>query len=94
MTGWAVAKYQHEQANPSVPKKSLRKVADIHGVNYRTLGRHVAGGVLMSEFNALKQKLSMPEEHIIVEYALEEADRGFPPSLKDLENVAEAILES
>jgi hypothetical protein len=40
-----------------------------------------------------KQKLSADKEHLIVDWSLEEADHGFPLSLKDIEKFANAIIE-
>ncbi|KDQ08329.1 hypothetical protein BOTBODRAFT_72631, partial [Botryobasidium botryosum FD-172 SS1] len=44
--------------------------------------------------NRLKQKLTVVEEKIIVEYTLTSANWGFPPTHLDIRTQANTILES
>lgn len=89
----AVDAYVQEQAKPEGTKKlGLRKIAEKFEVGFRTLGRLVNGGVTMSAFNASKQKLTPTEERVLVDFAKESADRGFPLHHSALEIYANAIL--
>ncbi|KDQ54525.1 hypothetical protein JAAARDRAFT_87022, partial [Jaapia argillacea MUCL 33604] len=51
------------------------------------------GGRGVSEFNATKQKLSVAEEKVLVEFILESATRGFPMNQKSIVRYANEILE-
>jgi hypothetical protein len=90
----ALDAYQQEKVKGTGPRSGLRKVAAKYGVNFMTLSRHACGGITMSKFNMMKQKLTPMEESIIVSYTLGEADRGFPPTYKATEKQANAIIES
>jgi hypothetical protein len=48
----------------------------------------------MSAFNAGKQRLAPAEEHVLVDFALESADQGFPLTHANLYKVADDILTS
>ncbi|TDL17553.1 hypothetical protein BD410DRAFT_690290, partial [Rickenella mellea] len=52
------------------------------------------GGRSITEMNAAKQKLTPAEERVLVDFALESADRGFPLTHRSIENYANNILES
>ncbi|KAF8588819.1 hypothetical protein K439DRAFT_1313379, partial [Ramaria rubella] len=57
-----------------------------------TLGQLSRGGLSISDFNTMKQRLSPKEERVIVDYVVGEADHGFPPTLKAIEKKANAIM--
>lgn len=88
----AVEVYNAEQLKPKGQRRSLRSVAYEFNVNYRTLGRHAEGSISLSAFNALKQKLTVAEENILVEFALGASDQGFPLTHETLANHANALL--
>ena len=48
----------------------------------------------MSQFNGTKKQLTDPEEQVIVDFALQSVDCGFPPTYQFLEHQVNAILES
>jgi len=48
----------------------------------------------MSAFNALKQKLTVAEENLLVEFALGCSDRGLPVTHSQLANYANSLLEA
>ncbi|OJA13082.1 hypothetical protein AZE42_11928 [Rhizopogon vesiculosus] len=48
----------------------------------------------MSSFNATKQKLTIAEEQVIVDFAAQSADRGIPLTHKAVKNAANEILRS
>ncbi|OJA14613.1 hypothetical protein AZE42_12128, partial [Rhizopogon vesiculosus] len=48
----------------------------------------------MSSFNTIKQKLTIAEEQVIVDFAAQSADRGIPLTHKAVENAANEILQS
>ncbi|GJE97395.1 DDE-domain-containing protein [Phanerochaete sordida] len=85
--------WENEQAKPEgMKKKSVRTIAKECDVSYSTLNRLVKGGRSLSAFNAKKRLLTAEEERTIVEYILESSDRALPPSLAEVELVANAIL--
>jgi hypothetical protein len=90
----AVQHYQDEQEKPAgVKKLSLRAVAALYpGISYSTLLKYVKPGhVTMGAFLASKQKITPPEERIMVDEALVASGRGFPKSHDDLTYEANAI---
>ncbi|KAJ6577266.1 hypothetical protein B0H19DRAFT_890226, partial [Mycena capillaripes] len=50
------------------------------------------GGRSISAFNASKQNLTHAEEHVLVDFILESADRGLPLSHKNIQAHADAII--
>lgn len=90
----AVEAYTIEQGKPKHERRSLRDVALKYRVAYTTLGRHYKGGVKMSAFNALKQKLTAAEELGLVEFMLGCADRGLPVSHAQTATCANELLEA
>jgi hypothetical protein len=93
----AVQLYHDEQAKPAGTKKlSLRAVAALFpGVNHNSLARYVNGEHRDRwAFVSSKQKLSPAQERVLVDEALEAADRGFPKSRDDLTFEANAILHA
>lgn len=46
----------------------------------------------MSAFNASKQRLTAPEERIVVDFCIESADRGFPLTVTNVYKSADNIL--
>ena len=92
----ALDEYLREQARPTTPghrKKGLRPIAEAHGVDYRALGRLAKGGQSISAFNASKQKLSIAEEHVLVDWILESSDRAMAPEGPNIETHANAIID-
>lgn len=87
----AVDEYKIEQQKEG-KKRGLRPIAEKHGVNFKTLSNLVNGGRSMSAFNASKQKLTHPEERVLVDFILESADCGLPLSHKNIQNHANAII--
>ena len=88
--------------NPFSMKKLCQLVSDdyyerkherIH-VDDSTLARLVKGGVTRTESNGKKAWLTKEEGHIIVQFTIEVARRGFPLSPKRLREHAEHILSA
>jgi len=90
----ALEAYRCEQAKPIGKKRGVRKIAIQHGVSYSTLNRLSRGGVSQSTFNATKRKLSNAEEQVVVDWILQGADHGFPPTSKGVQKATNEILES
>jgi hypothetical protein len=89
----AVNAYLHEKAKPDGSKKcGARPIADAHGVCYKTLLRLAQGNQSISAFNATKRKLTYAEEHILIDFILESADRAIPLTSKNIETHANGIL--
>ena len=84
---------QTRQLAPGEKWKGLRSVADTFpGVAYETLHRLHNGGHSISKFNVTKRLLTDEEEQVIVDFALQSSDRGFPSTHAFLEQQANAIL--
>ena len=80
---------------PGETQKGLQKVVTgFPRVSSETLLRLYQGEQSMSQFNGTKKQLTDLEEQIIVDFALQSADRGFPPTHRFLECQVNAILES
>jgi hypothetical protein len=90
----ALAAYTAEQAKPEQERKGLRPIAQQYGVSFKTLSRHYHNKQSMYSFNATKQKLTIAEEQVIVDFAAQSADRGIPLTHKAVENAANEILRS
>jgi hypothetical protein len=91
----AVREYRLEQMRPAAlgQKKSIRAVAESHGVSYSTLNRCVQGGRSITEANQEKQKVTLVQEWSLVQFMRESADRGFPLLHRQIEHHANAILQ-
>lgn len=87
---------EHEHAKPKgVAKMSLRKVAEKYKVARSTLSALFNGKrESISTFNASKQKLSVSEERLLVDYIKESANLGFPFVHRDLEAFADAVIQA
>lgn len=91
----AVNAYHREQAKPKgVARISLRKIADKYQVAKATLSA-IANGKRrpMSAYIASKQKVSVPEERVLVDYIKQSADIGFPLDNHNIEKFANAIIQ-
>ena len=71
---------QHQDCGEDVDdqQKSLRDIADHHGMSKSTLARRVQEGQSIREFNVTKQLLLTAEKTVLVQFILESADCGFP----------------
>ncbi|KIM87840.1 hypothetical protein PILCRDRAFT_53213, partial [Piloderma croceum F 1598] len=58
-----------------------------------TLSQHYKGRVLMSSFNSLKQKLTIMEEKVLVDFALGCTDHGLPMTYAQLAGYVNQLLE-
>ncbi|KAJ7110193.1 hypothetical protein C8R44DRAFT_743455 [Mycena epipterygia] len=59
---------QHNALKPKDKQTSLRKLAELHGVNKDTLSQRLAGNASIHEFNATKQKLTPKEERVLLAF--------------------------
>jgi hypothetical protein len=89
----AVQAYTAEQSKRE-GRRSLRDVASQYRVSHVTLSRQYKGALSVAAFNTLKQKITVSEEKILVDYALESADRGLPILHAVLASMANKLLES
>jgi len=85
--------YTAGQLKPKSERPSLRAVAAEHNVDFATLGRHVKGKLSMTDFNSLKQKLTVAEEQTLVQFAVGCSDRGLPLTHAALATYANHVLE-
>lgn len=77
---------------PGAEKVSMRSIAFKHRVSATTLGRLLNGGRPISEFNASKRHLTMPEMRVMLDFTKLMATRGMPLTHKQIEDRANAIL--
>jgi hypothetical protein len=64
-----------------------------HNVDFATLGCHIKGKLSMTDFNSLKQKLTVAEEQTLVQFALGCSDCGLPLTHAALATYANHVLE-
>ncbi len=89
----AVAEWR--QARDSGLKISFRNIAARHQVSSSTLERRCnQKGVPMTQFNAGKQRLTVTEESMLAQLNLESASQGFPLARNEIEQFANAILQT
>lgn len=105
---YATAKdlYLQEHRNPSSKGKSYQaiceEVSQAHfaatghriSLSKSTLQRHVKGGKIKSVSNAEKGWLTEEESKLVVSYAIDQAERGFPLKMKELKQHAEDLLKA
>ena len=63
-------------------------------LNHATIIRHANGGKPMAEFNAKKCLLLKEEEEVILGFAEETANRGFPLSHQQLHEHTDSIIKA
>jgi hypothetical protein len=92
----AILEYQAERAKPKEDRLGGRDIAQKHGVKHRTLMYHVEkeDAPTISAFNASKQKLSVAEERVLVDFIKDSADHGFPLTHRAIKSYANAALQS
>ena len=88
----AMDEYRWEQLKEK--PSSLCKIAAKFAVSFTTLGWLVKEGVSMSAFNLSKQKIKPEEEVVLVNFILESADQGLPPTHHSIKLYANDILKS
>ncbi|KIO25458.1 hypothetical protein M407DRAFT_8361 [Tulasnella calospora MUT 4182] len=89
----AIAHYQKLETTPGSTQMSLRSIALLHKVPHSTLHRLLNGGISISDFNASKRHLTPAENRILLNFAEDQAKRGFPLSHRKLKERANAILQ-
>ena len=89
----ALDAYQLELQKDERKHRGARKIANIFGVNYRTLTQLASDGTSMSTFNTSKQKLSLAEERVLVDFILESANHGFPLSHPEIVSIANTLIQ-
>jgi hypothetical protein len=89
----AVEAYRAELQKEPKTRKGLCTIANLHEVNHNTLAHAVNGKRSIDEANAMKQKLTVAEEHVLADFILKSADRGFPLTHRLIERYANAILQ-
>jgi len=89
----AVDAYHHEQTQELHEQKGARKIAQEHGIGkeWRTIINRYNGGRSGREAHEEQQKLTPAEEVIIVEFVRESANRGFPMTLRNIEQYANLV---
>ena len=82
------------EAIGSSKKISMRRAAQLYNVPYSTLRSRMMGATPAKEFRPKSHNLDAIEESVLVRYILDLDDRGFPPRLEDVEDMANYILAS
>ncbi len=91
----AVDAFNNAKQGYTSKKRTYDDVAAKFGVDPSTLHRRVQGkGKSMLEFNAMKQKLTVAEEKVLVKFILESAEIGFSLNHWKIEKHANVILQS
>jgi hypothetical protein len=92
----AVAAYRNEQGLDVRARKGVRKIAEEFGIGpqWRTIINRYNGGRSLREAHEDLQKLTPSEEAVVVAFVSESADRGFPASLRNLEQYANLVRQS
>ena len=71
---------------------SQRRAAKIYRVPQRTLSDRLAGASPRHDCTANSMKLTNTEEEVIVQHILKLDERGYPPRLADVEDMANSLL--
>ena len=89
----AVDAYRREQAVHPHLQKGARTIAKDLGIEsqWRSIINRFNGGQSIQEAHEEQQKLTSPEEAVIVSFLQESADRGFPMSLRSIEQYANLV---
>lgn len=82
-----------QENKPDSEKKSIRKIAEEHGVDHSVLSRLIRGQPTMAEFNAEKQLFTRAEERTIVDFLVGMGKRGFPLTHRMIYEKAVRLLE-
>ncbi|KAF9236317.1 hypothetical protein BU15DRAFT_50282 [Melanogaster broomeanus] len=90
----AVATYSKEQEKPEVERRGLHPIAKDHGVSFKTLSRRFRNEQSIAQFNTTKQRLTLAEEKVIVDFTIASADCGIPLSHQMVTNAANEILRA
>ena len=72
---------------------SRRQAARIYEVPEATLRNKINGQTSRDDSHHGRQKLTESEENAIVQYVLDLDERGFPPRIASIENMANLFLE-
>lgn len=89
----AVEAYHGELPKEPKARRGLCTIAKLHGVDHNTLARAVNGKRSINNANAMKQKLTMAEECVLVDFILKFADHEFPLTHQSIKHYANAILQ-
>ncbi|KAF9221250.1 hypothetical protein BS17DRAFT_819827 [Gyrodon lividus] len=92
--GEALEVYSAEQMKPETEQRGLRPIAMQFGVSFKSLSRRYHHKQSISEFNTTKQKLTVAEERVIIDFTARSADRGIPLTHQLLQNSANEILRA
>ena len=71
---------------------SIRDIADEYGVQYVTLWRRINGGKTRKEAHRKEQKLTAGEEKTLKDWVCDLDNRGFPPKVEMVSDMACTIL--
>jgi hypothetical protein len=73
--------------------KSLRRAAEAYNVPNSTLAHRASGRSFRLETTPNSRKLSLTEEHTIIQYILDLDSRGFSPRVCEVADMADKLLE-
>jgi hypothetical protein len=89
----AVEAYHAELQKELNVQKGLRTIAEFHGLDHNKLARAINSKRSIDEANAAKQKLTVVEECVLVDFILKSADHGFPLTHRSIESYTNSILQ-
>jgi hypothetical protein len=81
-----------KQISQNNPKISQRKAASSYDIIQSTLSRRIKGSIPKHESNAKKRKLLPSEEQALIDWILDLDQRGFPPPLLNVREMANVLL--
>jgi hypothetical protein len=92
----AILEYKTDKARPKENRQGGRAIAEKYGVNRTTLIYHAdqEDAPTISEFNSQKQKLTVAEERVLVDFIKGSADHSFPLSHLAIQSYANAVIAS
>ena len=92
----AIDVYREEQKLEPSQWKGARKIAKDFGVENRwqTIIYRYKGGRSTREAHEEQQKLTPAEEVVLVDFVKQSAERGFPPTLKNIEQYADLVRKN
>ncbi|NWM39871.1 hypothetical protein GY644_24945, partial [Escherichia coli] len=74
------------------PKLSQRKAAKLYGVAQQTLSSRISGRPARRDIRANSLKLTESEDEAVLSYILDLDAKGFSPTIKDVEDMANLLL--
>jgi hypothetical protein len=89
----AVDAYRAKLLKEPNVRRGLRTIAELHVLDHNKLAHVINDKRSIDKANAQKQKVTVAEEHVLVDFILKFTDRGSPLTHQAIESYANAILQ-